>query len=77
MLDVESEHIAFSERLGVSLFFFLLLSPSHKYMIILSLCLKTWQKNNLATSYYKLHGILAASGMETEKQRGNSERKPF
>lgn len=76
----ESEHIAFSERMGVWVFFFgffLLLSPSHKYMIILSLCLKTWLKNNLATSYYKLHGILAASGMETEKQRGNSERKPF
>lgn len=48
-------------------------------MIRLSLCSKTWQTNNLATSYCKLHGILAACAMSvlTEKQKGYSERKAF
>lgn len=46
-------------------------------MIKLSLCLKTWQTNNLATCYYKLQGILAGCAMSvvTEKQAGYSERK--
>lgn len=81
------EHIAFSimwHFLGSSQELFLppilpplLVAPSYKHMIRLSLCLKTWQTNNLATCYCKLHGILAACAMSvlTEKQDDYSERK--
>lgn len=55
----------------------LLVAPSYKHVITRGLRLKTWQPNNSATCYYKLHGILAGGVMtvQTEKPAGYSERK--